>query len=171
MDCRCKKMLWSRLEHLVPILSGSYFFKLFFNSDITIIVALFFFPYKANPFPFYVSCIKTCAGILLHQSFSSMKVLLISKLEEKQVPLLGKKTPIFPWKQIIIFTKSEPPQCAHPERQTRVSRRLQFPKGLSPASAQGSCPARAALVGNGRINVRKLSIRIKPQTITGSGIR
>lgn len=36
---------------------------------------------------------------------------------------------------------------------------------------QGGRTKLSLVVGDGRINVRKLKIRIKPQTVTGSGIR
>lgn len=49
--------------------------------------------------------------------------------------------------------------------------RLCFPGECIPVPAQGSLPPRAAQVGDGRIIVRKLNIRIKPQTITSPAVR
>lgn len=69
------------------------------------------------------------------------------------------------------FYQIKAPSMCTPREGDQSSQRLQLPRELSPASAQGSCPARAALVGDGRINVRKLRTRIKPQTISGWGIR
>lgn len=74
----------------------------------------------------------------------------------------------------MIFTKSEPPQRAHPGpggREPSSSQRLRFPRKPIPVPAQGSLPTRAAQVGDGRIDVRKLNIRVKPQTITSLGAR
>ena len=75
----------------------------------------------------------------------------------------------FPWKQTMIFTKSEPPQHAHTGpggKELRGSQRLRFLREPIPAPAQGSLPTRAAQVGDGRVNVRKLNVKMKAQTIT-----
>lgn len=74
--------------------------------------------------------------------------------------------------QTMIFSKSEPRQCLYPGlgRGSPRARRSFASPGTRRCAFSGLC-SHPGCSGDGTIHIRKLTTRIKPQTITSSGTR